>query len=182
MGAQLWNIEKVVKKGDYLYAVVKGHPRATRHGYVLLHRIVMENHLGKLLEGSEVVHHKDGNRKNNSIDNLELMSLSKHSSDHIRSKGKIMVLMKCPTCGEFFERRIGISSVTKGRGVLTACSRRCRGIFWRKFQIEQKTQLVERAISENIVRIFRRFPDNSEETLPRDSVETIRMQPETAKI
>ena len=53
----MWKIEKIVKKGDYLYAVVIEHPCSTKHGYVLHHRIVMENHLKRLLSHSEVVHH-----------------------------------------------------------------------------------------------------------------------------
>ena len=43
----MWNIKKIVSKGDYLYALVPEHPKATKNGYVLLHRIVMENHLGR---------------------------------------------------------------------------------------------------------------------------------------
>lgn len=54
----MWNIEKIVSKGDYDYAVVKGHPNATENSYVLHHRIVMENHLNRLLNSNEVVHHK----------------------------------------------------------------------------------------------------------------------------
>ena len=71
-----WKIEKIVKKGDYLYAVVPDHPNATKHGYVLEHRVVMENYLGRLLTKGEVVHHLDGNKHNNQIENLELLDKS----------------------------------------------------------------------------------------------------------
>ena len=41
------------------------------------HRKVMEQHLGRKLFPHETVHHKDGNRANNRLSNLELWS-SKH--------------------------------------------------------------------------------------------------------
>ena len=47
-----------------------------------LHRYLMEQKLGRPLMNNEVVHHIDGNKFNNSIDNLELISRSKHMSIH----------------------------------------------------------------------------------------------------
>lgn len=55
----MFTIRKEIKKGDYLYALVPDHPNATKNGYVLMHRVIMENHLGRLLGKDEVVHHKD---------------------------------------------------------------------------------------------------------------------------
>ena len=46
------------------------------------HRYVMEQYLGRPLCRDEVVHHKDGDKSNNDIENLELMSLSEHSRQH----------------------------------------------------------------------------------------------------
>ncbi len=47
------------------------------------HRIIMEKHIGRELLSSEVVHHKDRNPLNNSIDNLELLtSQSVHAAKH----------------------------------------------------------------------------------------------------
>lgn len=52
--------------------------------YVLEHRLVMEKKLGRKLTESEVVHHIDGDKLNNDPDNLSVMSLSEHSSHHVK--------------------------------------------------------------------------------------------------
>lgn len=46
------------------------------------HRVVMALHIGRELHSDEHVHHRDGDRKNNIIENLELMSASQHAAHH----------------------------------------------------------------------------------------------------
>ena len=50
------------------------------------YRKTVERILGRPLRRREVIHHIDGNRKNNSIDNLEIMSLSEYSRLHNTGK------------------------------------------------------------------------------------------------
>lgn len=51
----------------------------------LEHRAVMESHLGRPLGRTEVVHHKDGNKLNNTISNLELKAgQAEHLLEHIK--------------------------------------------------------------------------------------------------
>jgi len=53
----------------------------TKNG-IKLHRKVMEDYLGRELLPSEVVHHIDMDKTNNSIDNLQIMTHGKHSALH----------------------------------------------------------------------------------------------------
>lgn len=52
------------------------------------HRTVMERKLGRPLSPSEIVHHKDENKKNNKPWNLELMTRAEHMQHHIHDKRK----------------------------------------------------------------------------------------------
>lgn len=63
------------------------HPMARKNGYVLEHRLVMSEHLGRTLEEYEHVHHIDGNRMNNKIENLELIHRKDHPSKHFKLTG-----------------------------------------------------------------------------------------------
>lgn len=50
------------------------------------HRIIMENLLGRKLLPTEIIHHRDGNRRNNIVVNLELMSQSEHAKLHTKER------------------------------------------------------------------------------------------------
>ena len=60
----------------------------TSRGWELQHRAVVEKHIGSPLKPTELVHHIDGNKENNSIENLEIESWSSHTVMHHLGKSR----------------------------------------------------------------------------------------------
>lgn len=78
-----WKGGRNIDKDGYIQIYKPEHPFAGPSGYVLEHRLVMEQHIGRYLERHEIVHHKNRNRQDNRIENLELISsLSEHRKLH----------------------------------------------------------------------------------------------------
>ena len=75
----------------------QGYVRYTRGDMKdkLVHIHIMEKHIGRKLNKFECVHHIDGNKTNNDLSNLVLMTKNEHSSLHVKrlnrmSDGKLI--------------------------------------------------------------------------------------------
>jgi hypothetical protein len=87
-----WKGGRLLSSQGYVMVQAKQHPRANRKGYVPEHRLVMESSLKRILSPSECVHHENGIRADNRLENLRIMSPSEHMSIHDRerwAKGRI---------------------------------------------------------------------------------------------
>lgn len=72
---------EVMLNTGYIAVLNPDHPNADDRGYILKHRLIMETMIGRLLELEEVVHHENGDRQDNSPENLILF---KNQSEHMR--------------------------------------------------------------------------------------------------
>lgn len=70
---------KLYMENGYLVKFKNGY---NKKGNAKLHRLIMEEHLGRKLKSSEVIHHIDGNKLNNDISNLKVMTRGEHSKLH----------------------------------------------------------------------------------------------------
>lgn len=89
------DLEKVLtrlrRKGQYVAVYLPQHPVATRNGEILVHRLVVEQHIGRYLDRSEMVHHRNAVKDDNRIENLQIVV-------HALPGGSVL----CPHCRREF--------------------------------------------------------------------------------
>jgi hypothetical protein len=114
-----------IRSGGYIYCISDPpHPRRNARGHYAEHRIVVENAVGRPLETNEHVHHVDGNKTNNALANLEILSRREHSKRHAVVAQPVSVT--CPECELEFEVKPHVlrQRLARSGGVVT-CSRSC---------------------------------------------------------
>jgi hypothetical protein len=116
------NTVPIRSRGVYLDAYVPEHPFADRRGRVLLHRLIVENKVGRYLTAAEIVHHDNENPRDNDPDNLLIKSAQEHSAHHHPRVKRVE--LKCLNCGSSVYRR---PKQIKNENVF--CDRRCRGLY-----------------------------------------------------
>jgi hypothetical protein len=84
-----FNGGQYVDDKGYLRVLNPDHP-FENHGYVYMHRLVMEKFLNRYLQPWEAVHHINEIKLDNRMDNLFLTTPNQHSSIHRTGKRKTL--------------------------------------------------------------------------------------------
>lgn len=71
-----------INRAGYVAIFQPNHPKASSIGYVREHILVMEKHIGRYMANGEVIHHLDGIKDNNKIENLHLFGTQGEHMDY----------------------------------------------------------------------------------------------------
>ena len=78
-----WNPGKMASKEGYVkIRVSKNNPLADPNGYVYEHLLVWVGAGRPAPESGQLIHHKNGNKSDNRLSNLELKDRQTHNADH----------------------------------------------------------------------------------------------------
>jgi hypothetical protein len=90
-----WQGGRTIRRG-YVHVWNPDHPsiagRGTKRKYVLEHRLVMEQTLGRLLKPTERVHHRNGIKTDNRPENLELWETGHPSGQRVGEREPMIEL------------------------------------------------------------------------------------------
>ena len=75
----------------YVNVWAPDNPGSKSNDYMLEHRLVVEENIGRYLDDDELVHHLNGIRDDNRIENLVILTRKNH-----------MGMVPCPYCGKTF--------------------------------------------------------------------------------
>ncbi|UWG96816.1 HNH endonuclease [Dehalobacter sp. DCM] len=89
-----WKGGRIKDRSGYVLIWKPEHANAKIGGYIHEHRLVMSEHLGRPLESYEYVHHRNGIKSDNRLENLELVTQKVHLGGVV-----------CPYCSKRFSIR-----------------------------------------------------------------------------
>ena len=111
--------ELVVAPNDYPGFRYRGR-------YCYEHHLIWWRKYGSLPLSNECIHHRNGNKRDNKISNLKLMTISQHNREH--AKPVPMTTLICDACGKALDRPSRVIRHQRKIGYKHHyCDRRCMG-------------------------------------------------------
>lgn len=119
----------------YVVSSKKGDPRRMANlvmpGNIERHtisyaRYLMSVHLGRILESNEHVDHINGNKLDDRIENLQIVSCAENNRKyHTEEKIARLYLFTCPICSKKFVKARNAAWLFLTKGKYPTCSRKC---------------------------------------------------------
>jgi hypothetical protein len=76
-----WKNGSYINHEGYRLVLAYGHPRAQKN-YVFEHILIAEKKIGRYISVNEHIHHINGDKLDNRLENLEVKTASEHSTEH----------------------------------------------------------------------------------------------------
>ena len=111
-------------------------------GHVLEHRYIMEQLLGRKLNKEEHVHHINGTKTDNRIENLVVLDIKDHGKYHSNKYYAVHRTVaepkKCVMCGDMYpyKAKIGIKAFSKSK----CCSIQCASKLARSYNKRESSE------------------------------------------
>lgn len=130
------------------------HKKTKKRTTISYARYLMSVKEKRILERTEEVDHKDGDKTNDEIKNLQILSKADNIRKSFVESGRTlkMIELECPSCKNNFIRNLGNSHIQKGSS-FTVCSKQCLYAMLRNGF--SKAELIEIG-KKQIVRYFRK--------------------------
>lgn len=129
--------DQIIKGRSYIY--LWNNPKGR---LISKARFLMSIKLGRLLLPTEDVDHIEGNKSNDSLDNLQVLSPSDNKRKAIVETGRSATYTEliCANCGKALTRTLRVHRQRTKEGRLPACSRSCGSfIGWNKAEVVKRS-------------------------------------------
>lgn len=120
---------KVFHKGMSRWQVCLKHRETGARSTILFSKFLMSVSLGRRLRPEEEVDHVNGDKSDDRLENLEVVTKSENLKRQAAiRRDKSLVHLECPSCSQTFSRPIHRTHLRRG-GDRTFCSRSCSAAF-----------------------------------------------------
>lgn len=111
-------------------------------------RYLMCVYEGRFLHKIEQVDHIDDDKTNDTLGNLQILSVSENNRKESKRRGRQVAIIECPQCRDTFTIRKGNSqAVNCNKGKVKVCSKSCHKLFpFHAYTRKELTAISERSL------------------------------------